>query len=84
MIGGIQINMPEPHNEYFAVSVVSSKDGDATEPTSVLPLTFATASKADGKWADLLEIFNSVSTDEAAVQRSPSQHFEATQTKQTL
>lgn len=57
LIGGIQINMPEPHNEYF------------------LPLKFAITSKAEGKWTDLLEKFNSVNTDENAVQQSLSEHF---------
>jgi len=57
LIGGIQINMPEPHKEYF------------------LPLKFAITSKAEGKWTDLLEKFNSVSTDENAVQKSLSDHF---------
>jgi len=57
LLGGIQINMPEPHKEYF------------------LPLKFAITSKAEGKWTDLLEKFNSVSTDENAVQKSLTAHF---------
>jgi len=57
LIGGIQINMPDPYKEYF------------------LPLKFAITSKAEGKWTDLLEKFNSVSMDENAVQKSLSDHF---------
>jgi hypothetical protein len=60
LIGGIQINMPEPFAEYFLPLkfTVSSKVGKAA-PT----LT------------DLLPDFNAVTMDETAVQRSLNKHF---------
>jgi len=60
LIGGIQINMPEPFAEYFLPLKfsISSKVGEAA-PT----------------WTDLLPNFKALAMDEMAIQRSLNKHF---------
>jgi len=60
LIGGIQINMPEPFSEYFLPLkfTISSKAG---KPAPV--------------WNDLLPDFTELATDEVAIQMSLKEHF---------
>merc|ERR1719433_2047315 len=69
LIGGIQINMPEPFTEYFLPLkfTISSKVGKAT-PT----LT------------DLLPDFKALTMDEVAVQRSLNTHFPGFKSNENL
>jgi len=69
LLGGIQINMPEPFTEYFLPLkfAVSVKDG---------PGSF--------KWVDMLPNFHALATNEVAVHQSLNTHFPGYQSNEDI
>jgi len=69
LIGGIQLNMPEPFNEYFLPLTFQVSSKDAT---------------GHHRFEDLLPTFNDTGTDEKAIHSSLSRHFSGWATNEDI